>query len=175
MKLLVFPHSHFCEKARWALDAKGIKFQPVAILPGFHIVHVRRYAAKTSVPVLLDNNEVVQGAGEIIDYLERHFPESPLTPSVAGDREDCLAIESMADERLGEDLRQILYSGLLAYPGFVRFCFTHSMSPLKKVVFSLSYPLLRRRIHDEYVFSIEAVESTKDRKRSVIPMFRFSV
>jgi len=165
MKLLVFPHSHFCEKARWALDAKGIPFQPVPILPGFHIIHVRRYAPKTSVPVLLNDDEVIQGAGEIIDYLDMRFPESPLTPTDAEARRTCLAIESSMDERLGEDLRQILYSGLLAYPDFIRFCFTFPMSTFRKSVFFLSYPFLRRVIHGQYVFSIEAVEETKDRFR----------
>ena len=38
MKLLVFPHSHFCEKARWALDFKGIPFEPVAVMPGLHLL-----------------------------------------------------------------------------------------------------------------------------------------
>ena len=30
MKLLEFPHSHYCEKARWALDYKGIPFEAMA-------------------------------------------------------------------------------------------------------------------------------------------------
>ena len=42
MKLLEFPHSHYCEKARWALDSKGLKFQAIAIMPGYHIFTVRK-------------------------------------------------------------------------------------------------------------------------------------
>ena len=80
MKLLEFPHSHYCEKARWALDYKGIPFERVALLPGFHMRTVRRYAPKTSVPVMLSDSDVVQGSSEIIDYLDEHFPEPQLTP-----------------------------------------------------------------------------------------------
>lgn len=32
MKLLEFPHSHYCEKARWALDFKNISYQRVALI-----------------------------------------------------------------------------------------------------------------------------------------------
>ena len=81
MKLLEFPHSHYCEKARWALDYKGIPFQPVPLLPGFHVITVRRYAPDTSVPVFLSDERVVQGSSEIIDYLENKYPSRPLTPA----------------------------------------------------------------------------------------------
>ena len=80
MKLLEFPHSHYCEKARWALDYKGVPFQPVPILPGFHLWTVRKFAKETSVPVLLDGDRVIQGSSEIIDYLDTTVPARPLTP-----------------------------------------------------------------------------------------------
>ena len=53
MKLLEFPHSHYCEKARWALDFKGIPFEAVAVMPGLHMLTIRLYAPDTAVPVLL--------------------------------------------------------------------------------------------------------------------------
>jgi len=124
MKLLEFPHSHYCEKARWALDHKGIPYQAVAIMPGFHMITVRKYAADTSVPVLLDNNEAVQGSSEIINYLEQKHPACPLTPTDAVERRACLEIERAMDEKLGENIRRVLYYKLLAYPDFIRYCFT---------------------------------------------------
>ena len=36
MKLLEFPHSHYCKKACWAVDYEGIPVQAVPIVPGFH-------------------------------------------------------------------------------------------------------------------------------------------
>ena len=77
-RLVTIEASHYCEKARWALDYKGIPFEPVAILPGLHMITVRRYAADTSVPVLLSEPLAVQGSSEIIDYLERQHPSLPL-------------------------------------------------------------------------------------------------
>lgn len=161
MKLLEFPHSHYCEKARWALDYKGIAFQAVAIMPGFHMITVRKYAPDTSVPVLLDDDEVVQGSSEIINYLDQKYPSCPLTPVDTDERQACLDIERDMDERLGENIRRILYYRLLAYPDFIQYCFTHPMSPFRQLIFSLFYPVLRYKIYRTYVISAEKVEQAK--------------
>lgn len=157
MKLLVFPHSHYCEKARWVLDYKGINCQVVAIMPGLHMLTVRRYAADTSVPVLLSDDKVVQGSSEIIDYLEQKHPEPVLTPADEDLRRVCLEIEAAMDEALGENIRCILYYGLLAYPDFIRYCFTHPMPRSKQLFFSLFYPVLRDKIYKTYVISAARV------------------
>ena len=161
MKLLEFPHSHYCEKARWALDYKGIPFQAVPIMPGFHIITVRRHAPDTSVPVLLSDERVVQGSSEIIDYLEDSYPSRPLTPREPDARRACLKIERAMDARLGETIRSILYDRLLAYPEFIRYCFTHPMSELKQFVFGLIYPVLRCKIQRTYVGSAARVERAR--------------
>ena len=161
MKLLEFPHSHYCEKARWALDYKGIIFQPVAIMPGLHMITVRKYAADTSVPVLLDNNEVVQGSSEIINYLEQRHPSHSLTPTATDERRACLEIERTMDEKLGENIRRILYDRLLAYPDFIRYCFTHPMPQLRQQIFRIFYPILRYKIYQTYVISTARVEQAK--------------
>lgn len=161
MKLLEFPHSHYCEKARWALDHKGIPFEAVAIMPGFHMLTVRKYASDTSVPVLLNGTKVVQGSSEIIDYLERQYPTHPLTPTDSIERQACLEIEHTMNERLGENIRRILYYRLLAYPDFIRHCFVHSMPELKQFIFRVFYPILRHKIYQTYVISAAKVEQAR--------------
>ena len=161
MKLLEFPHSHYCEKARWALDYKGIAFQAVPLMPGFHVLTVRRYAPDTSVPVLLSDGGVVQGSSEIIDYLENRCASRSLTPTEPGERQACLEIEHVMDDRLGENIRRILYDRLLAYPDFIRYCFTHPMSGFKQFLFNLYYPVLRDKIHQTYVISPARVEQAR--------------
>ncbi|MCW8933216.1 MAG: glutathione S-transferase family protein [Gammaproteobacteria bacterium] len=161
MKLLEFPHSHYCEKARWALDYKGITFEAVAIMPGLHMRTVRKYAPHTYVPVLLDNNEVVQGSSEIINYVEQKQVLFPLNPAGADELRECLELERSMDKRLGENIRQVLYSRLLAYPDFIRHCFTHPMNRSRQIVFSLFYPILRNKIYKTYVVSSAQVEQAK--------------
>jgi glutathione S-transferase len=161
LKLLEFPHSHYCEKARWALDYKNIPFQTVPILPGLHLITVRRYAPETYVPVLLGNGEIVQGSSEIINYLEEKYPRHLLTPTDKGERLECFQIENTIGEVLGITIRQLLYDSLLAYPKFIRHCFTHSMPHFKQQLFRLYYPVLRYLMYQVYVVSDIKVEYSR--------------
>ena len=85
IKLYQFPCSHFCEKARWALEYKRVAYQPVNLMPRFHLKPMRKLAPKSCVPVLVDEETVVQEASAIITYLETKFPSPALTPH------DCLS------------------------------------------------------------------------------------
>lgn len=161
MKLLEFPHSHYCEKARWALDYHRIRYQSIAVLPGLHLWTVRKYAPKTSVPVLLGEPFVIQGSSEIIDFIDSRSPSNPLTPKNDIDRLECAALEKDLDLKLGVPIRQILYHRLLDYPNFIRFCFTHTMPALKKFAFRMYYPALRKKIYQVYVKSDAEVEQAK--------------
>lgn len=162
MKLLEFPHSHYCEKARWALDFKRVPFERIALLPGFHMRTVRRHAPKTSVPVLLTGSEAIQGSSEIIDYLDEQYPERQLTPQEPESQELCRQLEIEMSTTLGEPIRTILYDRLLAYPDYIRFCFTHPMSSPKRFLFRLYYPMLRKLMHQVYVESEQRVAKAKE-------------
>ena len=161
MRLLEFPHSHYCEKARWALDYKGVSFQAVALLPGLHLRTVRKYAPDTSVPVLLNNRDAIQGSGDIIDYLDAHYPQRRLTPLDADELRACMDIENAMDKKLGVTIRQILYATLLDYPDFIRHCFTHPMPAYKQWLFRWLYPVLRKKIHQTYVISAARVRRAR--------------
>ena len=80
IKLYQFPVSHYCEKVRWALDFKGLKYRKINLVPGPHVRKVLQMASRSQVPVLEDGKVIVQGSAEIIDYLESKYPERSLTP-----------------------------------------------------------------------------------------------
>lgn len=163
MKLLEFPHSHYCEKARWALDYKSIPYSRVAILPGFHLRTIRRYAPRTTVPVLLTDEQAVQGSSEIIDFLDQHYPDRQLTPQSPQDQQYCQQLESELSDKVGEPIRTILYDRLLHHPEFIRYCFTHTLSGPKQFLFRLYYPLLKKLMHQAYVTSDEKVAEARSR------------
>ena len=83
--LYQFAASPYCEKARWALDYKGVQYQSVNLIPGPHIEVTSKIAKNTSVPILLDSDKVVQGSAEIISYLEKTVRHPPLTPTNSQD------------------------------------------------------------------------------------------
>jgi len=168
MKLLEFPHSHYCEKARWALDFKGLEFEAVPILPMFHLITIKKFAPNTTVPVLLNAEDAKQGSSEIITYLDDKYPTDLLTPSKEKERKKCLEIEQQMDECLGENLRRIYYSKLLAYPELIGHCFTHPMPKIKQIIFKLIYPFCRYKIYQHFVISEQRVDqSIKDFAKSM--------
>jgi glutathione S-transferase len=76
-KLIVFNLSHFCEKARWALDWHGIAYSEISWAPGLHRVLLKRCGANGStIPVLLDDETIVQGSSAIIDWAENRVQAS---------------------------------------------------------------------------------------------------
>lgn len=162
MKLLVFPHSHFCEKARFALDYKGIAYKLVVVVPGLHLLTIPKLAPNSSVPVLIDGGTTVQNADQIIDYLEAKCPQPTLSVATLADAEHARKLELDMDQRIGANLRQILYARLLDYPQYLRHCFTCGMPWHKRLAFLAVASKLRRRIHAGYVKSDTAVAAARE-------------
>ncbi len=119
VKLFQFAISHYCEKARWALDYKGIRYEAINLLPGTHIKTIRQLADKSSVPVLDYDGEIIQGSARIISYLDEHFPDQPLTPTDPELRDQALAWEQRLDDQLGVAVRCYCYHYLLKKPDLV--------------------------------------------------------
>lgn len=120
LKLYQFAISHYCEKARWALDYKGLGYHTVNLLPGQHIKTVRQLGAKvSSVPVLVHDGICVQGSAEILDYLDETFPDRPLTPADPAARELALDWERRMDDELGPAVRCFAYHYFLQRPKLV--------------------------------------------------------
>jgi glutathione S-transferase len=110
-----FTFSHFAEKARWALDFKGIPHTRVALLPGLHYPRVWWATGQATVPVLILDGTPIADSTRIIAALEVYRPEPPLYPSEPEARRRTLALEEFFDERLGHDLRRaIMYEGFAA-------------------------------------------------------------
>ena len=71
-RVVTFAASHFCEKARWALDWHGIAYEEVGWPPGLHQILAKSCGAKhTTVPIVFDGQDVIQGSGAIIDWADK--------------------------------------------------------------------------------------------------------
>jgi glutathione S-transferase len=164
MKLLEFPHSHYCEKARWALDHKQIPYERVSVMPGRHLQTIGRIAPDTSVPVLLDRDVVIQGSSAIIDYLDRDIPGAPppqgapLTPRDPEERKRCRALEGEFDAVFGVNLRRALYFHLLPHSAFVRHCFMSRSSRWEQLQFTVMYRFMRNKVEEKYAVTQSEVE-----------------
>ncbi|WP_336365726.1 glutathione S-transferase family protein [Marinobacter sp. C2H3] len=140
VRLYQFAISHYCEKIRWALDHKAVHYQTVNLLPGQHIGPVRKLTgAGSSVPVLDDNGVIVQGSAAIIDHLDEHFPENPLTPRSPVERDEALAWEHRLDEEAGPAVRIWCYHYLLQRPKRVIPMLTAGTPFYNRILLSLAF------------------------------------
>lgn len=113
IELYQFYFSHYCEKARWALDYKGIPYTPRNLLPGLHVKRALKLAPRSCLPIIVDDGTAVQDSTAIIDFLERTYPDHPLIPQGPKDARDALAWEEYLDEEIGATLRLWVYYFLL--------------------------------------------------------------
>jgi glutathione S-transferase len=102
--------SHYNEKARWALDHKGVPHRRRAPMPG--ILHPIVALAKTrrpTLPVLELDGEAIGDSTRIIGALERRFPEPPLYPDDPSDRRRALELENFFDEEVAPHVRRFAF------------------------------------------------------------------
>ena len=99
--------SHFSEKARWALDWKGVEHERREPPPPVHMglaLWWSRGETKTF-PVLELEGERILDSTEIIGALEARWPEPPLYPEDPSERRRALDLEDLFDEHLGPAVR----------------------------------------------------------------------
>ena len=114
--LYQFPISHFCEKARWNLDAKALPFVVRDVPPGLHRWLLPR-GGKRKVPLLADEGFVVQDSAAIAAYLDERYGAPRLLPG-GGEAARVLELERYFGQ-IGHEVRRVAYGAMLARPGVV--------------------------------------------------------
>jgi glutathione S-transferase len=109
--LITIPISHYCEKARWALDRAGVPYRERQHLQGLHRIAVKRAAAGAeTAPVLLTPDGPLTESADILRFADerapagkRIYPDDPELLAEIG------ALERDFDERLGPEGRVWMY------------------------------------------------------------------
>lgn len=109
-RLITIAFSHYCEKARWALDRAGIDYVEEPHLPLFHYASTYRSGRSRTVPMLVDGKTVVRDSTDIVAWADKHRPGS-LIPLAGAD--DALGIEDDLDNHFGPHTRRWAYHYLL--------------------------------------------------------------
>ena len=110
------PVSHFNEKARWALDYKGVEHERHGPPPPAHIpiaLWKTRGRSKTFPLLVLADGTAIGDSTEIIAALERLYPEPPLYPADPEQRRRALDLEDFFDEEVGASTRLFAFSHLI--------------------------------------------------------------
>lgn len=105
-----FPVSHFNEKVRWALDRKKVPHRRVALVPGFHVVTVRRLTGQQKVPVIRLGGRVIHDSPRILEALEEAYPDPPIFPADPALRARALELQQVFDTEAAPDFRRLFWS-----------------------------------------------------------------
>jgi glutathione S-transferase len=109
-RLVTIPISHFCEKARWALDRAGVDYVEERHLQVIHAVAARRAGGGRTVPVLVTaDGRVLAESSEILRWADTRLPaERRLYPDGALGVE-AASFERRLDDGFGPDGRLWMY------------------------------------------------------------------
>ena len=148
LTLYQFPISHFCEKARWALDYKKLEHRKVTVLPGLHVAKMKKMTGKSNVPVLKHDKHTIQGSAQIIDYLDTVFESNLLTPEDESLKAKASEWESFADNKIGPQVRLVVYHIMLDYPEIVIPFFTQQGPIYGPLLMKKMFPKMKDKMRE---------------------------
>lgn len=113
-RLITIPPSHYCEKARWALERAGVPYREEGHPPLLHRRATRRAGGGRTTPVLVAGEAVLADSTDILEFLQAEHTQGwrpyPLDPNL---REKAEQLEELFDTRLGPHTRRLAYYHLL--------------------------------------------------------------
>jgi glutathione S-transferase len=117
LRLVTIPISHYCEKARWALERAGLDYREERHVQGIHRIYARRAGGSSTVPVLVTPEGPLGESEQILEWVDgRIVPEERLFGVGPEERERILALSRRLDERLGPTGRRLIYVRMFDQP-----------------------------------------------------------
>jgi glutathione S-transferase len=115
LRLITIPISHYCEKARWALERADLPYKEERHVQGIHRIAAKRAGGGTTVPVLVAPDGVFSESEDILRWVDAKLPpEQRLFPEANG--ADVETLSRRFDERLGPRGRRFMYVKMLGHP-----------------------------------------------------------
>jgi glutathione S-transferase len=109
-RLITIPISHFCEKARWALDRTGVPYREERHVQLVHRLYVRRAGGGNTAPVLVAADGVFTESRDIVAWADRRLdPADRLLPEEADARAEVESLVTEFDGDLGPHGRRWIY------------------------------------------------------------------
>lgn len=167
-RLITFAASHFCEKARWALDWHGIAYDEIGWPPGLHLVLAKSYGARVrTVPILLDGAEIIQGSGAIIDWAESKTTDRSRSLTPTKNVSEAKDIEQRADDIIGPHVRRLAFAELLPdHAHLVKQALFNTASGWRRLAGNMMWPVSWRAMMRLYDLGPDAAAESRARLES---------
>jgi glutathione S-transferase len=139
-QLVTISVSHYCEKARWALDRAGVAYDERRHLPGLHRLAARRAGGRLTVPVLVcPEGEIVRESSEIVAWADARGARVALDA-------DARRLAEGYDEHFGPATRLWVYHNLLKHPNLTQPPLTDGVPGWQRQFFRVGHRGLSRVI-----------------------------
>ena len=167
--------SHYNEKARWALDFKGVPHRRRSVEPGRHRRVAKRLWGGTTFPVIELDGGAIGDSTEIIAALERLHPNPALYPADPAMRREALELEEFFDEDFGPYTRRLVMHHLSGDGDLFLRTFTPDMGAARGAVARAIFPLVRRRVRSDFELDAAGIEEAYEKLRVAGERFRRSL
>lgn len=114
-RLITIAISHYCEKARWALERAGIDYVESAHVPVAHLLYTKP-AGGSSTPLLVTPTRTITDSTDILRYADEKLDEAARLFPGGSPAEEVVALEERFDTQLGPAARAWAYAHLLFGP-----------------------------------------------------------
>jgi glutathione S-transferase len=149
--LITIPISHYCEKARWALDRAGVRYRERPHLQLIHWLAVRRAGGGRTAPVLVCGDRVLADSAEIVAEADARAPEGRrLYSEDPAQAAEARELEREFDERLGPQGRLWMYDALRGRRDIALAYACTGVPAWERRALPVAYPLVTRVI-DRYL------------------------
>ncbi|MBS0393569.1 MAG: glutathione S-transferase family protein [Proteobacteria bacterium] len=159
-RLITMAHSHYAEKARWALDLTGRPYVEDRHLPLFHRLRTRPVGGR-SVPVLVVDGHAYTQSADIVEWAAQDG--AALLPTDPERRSTAIELERWLDRELGPHTRRWAYSELLASPDVLNRCVAAEVPPLESLVAPAWMVLVRPMIRRAFRITPESAARSLER------------
>jgi glutathione S-transferase len=149
--LITIPISHYCEKARWALERAGVDYEERAHLQLLHWIPVARAGGGKTAPVLVWGDRVFADSADIVaEAVAQAPPGRGLFPEDPPAAVEARALERDFDARLGPEGRRWMYDNLRGRRDIAVAYACAGVPAWQRRALPLAYPLVARVI-DRYL------------------------
>ena len=164
--LITIPLSHYCEKARWALDRVALPYREEPHAPLLHRLATKRNERGT-VPVLVHGGSRFSDSTDILKHADTVCGGDLLYPRDDELRRDVDALEERFDKELGPHTRRWAYGQALPQTKSLRSLWARDVPPIEARVIRVITPLVRRLVRMAYKISPENAQRSLERVRDV--------
>ncbi|EYF04166.1 glutathione S-transferase family protein [Chondromyces apiculatus] len=167
-RLITITFSHYCEKARWALEHAEVAFTEEAYPPPFHATASWRAGGRRTVPVLVADDGVFADSSDIVQWADRKAPpERRMFGDGAAERREIETLEEQFDKVLGPHARRGIYFYVLPRRAIMMQLAAQGAQPWQTAMFTLMLPVVCLTIRKSLRIDAASAARSFDKVRAI--------